>query len=153
MFASSVVLDGLTADLTVEWSGGSMFHPLSHIYKKNSFLLHWNSYKQHSESLMHCCFWLTVSKCGTHFEHSFLIDKYSCKMVNTLSPDIFNSSVMSCNFNLWLAKTSLWNFLVFSGTTAEFGQPKHSASFVSVQPRLKSAYYLLTIVSDVAVSE
>ena len=48
---------------------------------------------------------------------------------------------------------SLWRFLVFSGTTVEFGQPEHSVSFVSVQPCLKSAYHFLTIISDGAESE
>ena len=52
----------LTANLTLEWSGGSMFNLLSHFYAKNSFLFRWNSYKQRSESSTHCCFWLTVSK-------------------------------------------------------------------------------------------
>ena len=112
---------------------------------KNSFLLHWNSCKQCSESST-CCFWSTVSKHSIHFEHSFLIDKYSCKMVNTLHSDIFNSSAISCNFNLRSAKTSLWSFLVFSGTTVKFEWPEHLASFTSVWPRLKSAYHLLTIV-------
>ena len=42
-------------------------------------------------------------------------------------------------------------FLVFSRTIAEFGPPEYSSSFVSVQPHLKSAYHLLTIVSDGAV--
>ena len=45
MFASLVTLDDfhlllstqLTANLTLEWNGGSMFHPLSHIYAKNPF--------------------------------------------------------------------------------------------------------------------
>ena len=45
MFASLVILDGfhlllstqLTVDLTPEESGGSMFHPLSHIYAKSPF--------------------------------------------------------------------------------------------------------------------
>ena len=45
MFAFLVALDSfhlllstqLTADLTPEWSGGFMFHPLSHIYAKTSF--------------------------------------------------------------------------------------------------------------------
>ena len=46
---------------------------------KNSFLLHWNSCKQCSELLTRCCFWLTVSKHCTCFEHSFLIEKCSCK--------------------------------------------------------------------------
>ena len=44
-----------TADLTPEWSGRSRFHPLSRL-RKNSFLLHWNSCKQRSESST-CCFW------------------------------------------------------------------------------------------------
>ena len=79
-----------------------------------------------------------MSKCNTHFEHSFLIDKCSCKMVNTPPSDIFNSSAISSNSNLRLAKTSLLSFLVFSRETAKFGQPEHSASFVSVQPHLVS---------------
>ena len=108
--------------------------------------------KQRSEISTHCCFWSTVSKRGTHFEHSFLIDKCSCKMVNTMPSDIFNSSAILC-FNLQLAKTNLWSFLVFSGTNAEFGQSKHLASFVFVQPHLRSVYHLLTIVSNGADSE
>ena len=76
---------------------------------KNSFWLCWNRCKQCSESWTPCYFWSTVSKRGTHFEHSFLIDKCSCKMVNILPSDIFNSSAISHNFNLLLAKTSLWS--------------------------------------------
>ena len=120
---------------------------------KNSFLLHWNSCKQHSESSTHCCFLSTLRKRGTYFEHSFLIDKCSCKMVNILSSDIFNFSAITRTFNLWSTKTSLWSFLVFSGTTAVFGRPKRSASFVSVQLRLKSVYHLLTLLCDEAVSK
>ena len=78
--------------------------------RKNSFLLHWNSCKQCSESSM-CCFWLTVKKCNTQFKYSFLVDKCSCKMVNTPPSDIFNSSAISHNFNLWLAKMSLWSLV------------------------------------------
>ena len=45
MFVSLLTLDDfhlllsiqLTADLTSEWSGGSLFHPLSHIYAKTPF--------------------------------------------------------------------------------------------------------------------
>ena len=121
--------------------------------RNNSFLLHWNSCKQCSESSMCCCFWLTVSKRNTHFQHSFLIDKCSCKMVNTLSSGILNFSAISHNFNLRLAKTSFWSFLMFSGTTAKFGWPEHSISFVSVRMYLKSAYHLLTIVFNVTESE
>ena len=43
--------------------------------------------------------------------------------------------------------------LVFFRTTDEFGWPECSASLVSVQPHLKSAYNLLTVVSDGPESE
>ena len=78
---------------------------------KNFFLLCWNSCK-HSESSAHW-FWLIVNKCDTHFEHSFLIDKCSCKMVITQPSDILNYSAISYNFNLQSAKTSLEFFGVF----------------------------------------
>ena len=39
-------------------------------------------------------------------------------------------------------------FLVFSRTTAEFGRPERSASFVFVRSRRKLAYHLLTVVSE-----
>ena len=39
-------------------------------------------------------------------------------------------------------------FLVFYGATAEFEQPERLAANVSVQSHLKSAYHLLTIVSN-----
>ena len=87
----------------------------------------------------------------THFQHSFLIDKCSCKMENILPSDIFNFSVISRSFNLQSAKISLLSFL-FSRTTAEFGSPEHSTSFVSVRLHLKSAYHLLTVVSNGAKS-
>ena len=119
---------------------------------KNFFLLCWNSCKQCSELLMCCCFWSTVSKCSNHFEHSFLIDKCLCKMVNTLPSDIFNSSAILRNFNLWLAKMSLWSFLVLSGTTVEFGWPEHSTSFVCTT-LLKVSISPLTIASNGAESE
>ena len=84
----------------------------SHIFLQNSFLLHWNSCKQCSESLTRFLF-----DCEQmHFEYSFLIDKYSCKMVNTLLSDIFNSSAILQNFNIRSVKTSWWSFLVFSRT-------------------------------------
>ena len=130
------------------WIHVSSIVPYLH---KNSFLLHRNSCKQHSESSTHC-FWSTVSKCSVHFKHSFLIDKCSCKMVNTLPSDIFNSSTISCNFNLRSAKRSLWSFWCLPGQLLNLGV-LCSASFLSVRPRLKSTCHLLTIVSDRAESE
>ena len=52
-----------------------------------------------------------------------------------------------------ISQNEFMGFLVFSETTTEFGWRERSASFVSVQPRLKSAYIHLTIVSDRAESE
>ena len=119
---------------------------------KKSFLFRWNSYKQRSESSTRGCFWATVSKRAPTL-NSFLIDKCSCKIGNTLPSDIFNSPAILLNFNLRSANGSFRRFLVFSRTTAEFGRPERSSSFVSVRPRLKSAYLLLTVVSDRAESE
>ena len=48
-------------------------------YLHENSLLHWNSCKQHSELLIRYCFWSTMSKCDTHFEHSFLIDNVHAK--------------------------------------------------------------------------
>ena len=104
---------------------------------KNSFLLHWNSCKQCSESLTHCCE-QTLHPLWTQLSH------WKMFMQNGEYTAIY--SFISCNFNLWSAKTSLWSFLVFSRTTAEFGQPKCSVSFASVQPCSK-LMLKLTIVS------
>ena len=65
------------------------------------------------------------------------IPKDSCKIVNTLPSDIFKMSAISRNFNLRSAKIILWTFVMFSGTTAAFGQQERSASSVFVRPRLR----------------
>ena len=116
-------------------------------------ILRWNSCKQPSEWWRVVVFdrmWAKVNICqwAGSIQYCLLIDKCSWKMVNTLPSDIFNSFAISRNFNLWSAKTSLWSFCFFSGTTAEFGWPEPSASFVSVGPRLKSEYHLLIVFSN-----
>ena len=137
IFASLIALDGfhlllsiqLTADLTLKWSGESIFHPLSHIYAKSPF----------------CCV-ETIANNALNRRRVVAFDRlwanaaqlsHCHTMVNTLPSDIFTFSAIPRNFNLRSAKMNLWSILVFSGTTAEFGC---SASFVSVRPRLKSAY-------------
>ena len=121
---------------------------------KNSFLLRWNICKRRSESSTRCCFWSTVSECGAHCEISFLLEKCLCKMVNALHSDIFNSSVISRNFNLRSAKTSYWRvfFVCFPGQLPNLGDLSIQ-HVLSVQSRLKSAYHLLTVVSDGVESE
>ena len=107
MFASLVALSGFHLQLSTQLTTDLT----PYFIHCHTFLLCWNSCKQCSELLTCCCFWSTVSKHGTHFEHSFFLDKCSCKMVNTLPSDIFNSSAISYNFNLQLVKMSLWSFL------------------------------------------
>ena len=94
----------------------------------------------------------TVSKHATHFEHSFLNDKCSGKMVNTPPSDVFNSFAISCNFHLWSAKMSVWRFLEFSWTNAESSDMSTEHHLCPVWTCLKSAYQLLTNVSNGAKS-
>ena len=98
-------------DPRVKW----WIHVLSiviYLYK-NFFLLHWNSSKQRSELSMLYCFWSSVSKRSTHFKQNFLIDKCSCKIVNTLPSDIFDSSAIPHNFNLSIRQNEFVKFFVF----------------------------------------
>ena len=87
MFASLVALDGFHLllshsadcwfDSWVKW----WIHVSSIVTYlcKNPLLLHWNSCKQCSESLTRCCLWSTVSKCGTHFQHTFSLTNVYAK--------------------------------------------------------------------------
>ena len=104
-FASLVALDGFHLLLSWQpiWLRSEVVDPCfihCHIFTQKNFLLRWNSCKIRSESSTRCCFWSTVSKRNTRFQHSFLIDKRSCKKVNTLPFSIFESSAISRNFNL-----------------------------------------------------
>ena len=77
------------------------------VYRRKKFgLFRRNNSKQRSESTTRR-FWSTVSKRGTHFDNSFLIDKCSCEIAYTLPYDIFKVSAISCNFNLRVSKT-IW---------------------------------------------
>ena len=91
-------------------------------------------------TLFGCCFWLGMSKRGTHIEKNLRIPKDLCKIVNALPSNIFEVSAISRNFNSQLPKTILWTFVMFSGTTANFGQPERSESSLLVRARLNSAY-------------
>ena len=160
MFASLVSLDGfylllstqLTADLTLEWSGGSMFHPLSHIYAKTPFccvetvannaLNHWHIVFDHLWANVAPIFNTAFSWTNVHAKgwiHCLLI---SSTPLLSHTTSIYNRPKRVCG-----------DFWCFPWTSAEFRLSEHSASFVSLQPHLKSAYHLLTIVSDGAESK
>ena len=161
MFASLVALDSfylllstqLIADLTPKWSGGSMFYPLSYIYTKTSF----------------CC----VETVANNSLNRRLVVFYrlwadAAPTLNTafsLTSEVFMQNGEYTAFwylqllcylkqlKFTISQNEFVEFLVFSGTPAEFGWPERSASFESVRPRLKSAYHLLIIVSDWTESE
>ena len=113
--------------------------------RRKCFLPRLNRSKRRSESSTRCYFWSGVSKRGTHFENTLRIPKDSCKIVNTLSSDIFKVSAISRNFNLRSPKSILWTFVMFSGTTADFSRPELSRSSVFVRSRLNSAYQSMIV--------
>ena len=158
MFVSLVALNSfhlllstrMTIDLTLEWSGGSMFHPLSHFHAKTPF----------------CCIKTVVNNALEH-QHIVVFDWLWANATLTLNIAfsltnvhakwwihcllISSTPLLSLITSIYNQPKRIWSFLVFSRTTAKFGGSEHLASFVSVWPYLKSAYHLLTIVSNRAV--
>ena len=156
-----VALDGfhlmlstqLTANLTLEWSGGSMFHPLSHIYVKTIF----------------CCI-ETVSNNALNCWHVIVFDWLWTNM-NPLWTQLSHWQIIMQNSEY----TAFWYFQlicylmqlqymidqnkfveffsVFQNNNCWIWVTRASTSFASVWPRLKSAYHLLTIASDRAESK
>ena len=148
MFAALVVLDGfhlllstqLTADLTPEWSSGSMFHPLSQIYAKTPF----------------CCI-KTVANNTLNCQRAVVLDRRE-QTWHPLWTQLFHWQVFMQNGEytvFWYLQPLCYHtqlqftidqnefvegFFVFFGASAEFGRRERSASFVFVRLRLKSAY-------------
>ena len=119
-----------------------------HVPTQKSFLLRVNSFKQRSESWIHCCFCSTVSKRGTHLEYNFFILQFSYTTLNTVPFDIFRMSAISCNFTFRSDKMIFRIFCVFPGVATSVGRPGRSTSAVFVRPRLKSAYHRQMVVFD-----
>ena len=70
-----------------------------------------------------------VSKHGSHFEHSFLITNVHAKWgIHCL---LISSTLLSHATSIYDRSKWVWSFLVFSETITEFGQPDHSATFMS----------------------
>ena len=169
MFASLVALDGfyqlqftqLSADLTSERSGGSMFHLLSHIYAK-TFFFFFVALKQLQRTLWIFDALLFLIDCEqtqhplwtqlSHWQKFMQNKEYTafwylqllCYLMQ-LQFTIGQNEIVEGFFACFLC--------MFSGTTSEFGWFERSASFLSVRLRLKSTYNLLNVVSDGAESE
>ena len=117
-------------------------------WRKKSFLLRANSFKQRSESWIRCCFCSTVSKRVTHLEYNFFILKLPCTTFNTVPFDIFRMSAIPSNFTFRSDKMIFRIFFVVSSVATSVGRPGRSASSVFVRPRLKSAYHWQMVVFD-----
>ena len=132
---------------------GSMFHPLSHIYAKTPF----------------CCV-KTVANNTLSCQCVVVFDRLWANVTPTLNTafSLINVHAKGWIHCLLISSTPLLShatsiydwlkrvcgvFLVFSWITAEFGWPEHSASFVSVQPSLKSVYHLLIVVSNIVLHQ
>ena len=125
MFASLVALNNfhlllstqLTTNLTLEWSGGSMFHPLSHIYAKPPFF----ALKQLQTTL-----WITDTFLIDCEQTQHPLSHWQMFMQNGEYTAFWYLQLLCYHMQLQftISKMSLWSFLVFSGTTAEFGWPE-----------------------------
>ena len=156
MFGSLVTLDNfhlllaiqLTAILTLEWNAGSMFYPLSHIYAKTPFCC--------IETAANNCQYIAVfdwlwENTAPTLSTSFSLRNVQAKWwIHCLL--ISSTPLLSYATSIYDQPKGVWSFL-FSRTTDKFRQPERSASFVSILLCLKSAYHLLTIVSDETESE
>ena len=127
------------------WSGGSIFHPLSHIYTITPFCcIETVAMLWIVDVLLFLINWeQTQHPLSTQLSHREMF-------MQNVEYTAFWYPQLLCylmQLQFMISQTSLWSFLVFSKTSAEFGWPERSASFLSVQPRLKSLYHLLTVVS------
>ena len=131
-------------DSGVKW----WIHVLFTYSCKISFLLHWKSCKQHSESLIR--FWLqTQHPLWTQLSH------WQMFMQNGEYTAFWYLQLL-CYFTQLQFTIGQNRFVEFFGVfrdNCQIWRPEHSASFVSVWLHLKSAYPLLTIVSNRAESE
>ena len=117
IFASLVALDSfhlllstqLTANLTPEWSGGSMFHPLSHIYTKTPF----------------CCF-ETVANNALNHQRIIVFDRWWANMAPT-----FNSAFSLTNIysKWWIHCLLISSIPLLSHTTSIYDRPKKFIEF------------------------
>ena len=156
MFPSLITLDGfyllvstqLTADLTPEWSGGSMFHLLSYIYAKTPFCCVetiTNNTLNHQRVVVFYRLWANVAPTlNTAFSLTNVNAKWRihCLLISS-TPQLSHAT---SNYD-----RPKWVFMQFFGVfrdNEEFGRSERSASFASVRPRLKSTYQHLTVVSD-----
>ena len=141
-----------TADLTLEWSGWFMFHPLLHIYTKTPF----------------CCI-ETIAKNALNHWHVVVFDWLWANTTPILNTAF---SLTNVHAKWWIHCFLISSTPLISHTTSIYNQPKQVCGVfwcflgqlpnlsdqsvqhhVSVRPCLKSAYHLLTIVSNGAESE
>ena len=162
-FLNSIALDSfhlllstqLTADLTLEWSGGSMFHPLSHIFERTPF----------------CCV-ETVANNALNRRCVVVFDRLWANAAPTLNTAF---SLTNVHAEWWLHYLLISSTPLLSHVTSIYNWPKRVCGvFFCVcvflgnwrirvtwvfsiifmcNLHLKSGYHLSTVVSDEAKSE
>ena len=128
----------LTADLTLKWSGGSMFHPLSHIYAKAPF-----------------CSVETVANNALNCQHIVVFDRLWANVSPTLNTAF---SLTNVHAKWWIYCLLISSHPLLSHATSIYDQPKWVFgvfwdncriwatwvfSIICVWLHLKSAYHLL----------
>lgn len=63
------------------------------------------------ETSFRCCFWSSVSICGTHLTHSFAIHRCSCKILYIV-PQIYQECMLSCSLSFYSLLKRFCNFFL-----------------------------------------
>ena len=117
MFVSLFILDGfhlllstrLTADLTPEWSGGSMFYPLSYIYAKSPF----------------CCIETVANNALNHWK----VVVFDWLWANTALTLNTSFSLTNVHAKWWIHYLLISSTPLLSNATWIYDQPKQVSGF------------------------
>ena len=120
MFVSLVALDGfhqllsslLTADLTPEWGGRSLFHPLPHIYEKTLF----------------CCV-ETIANNVLNRRRIVVLDRLWAKAAPTLNTAF---SLTNIHAKWWIQCLLTSSTRLLSQATSIYDQPKRVVEFFGI---------------------
>ena len=136
VFASLVTLNGfhlllstqLTADLTTEWSSETMFNSLSHIYTKTPFCSI-ETVANNTLNRQHVLFnWLCGNVAPTLNTAFSLTNVHAKLWIHYLLISL--TPLLSYTTSIYDRPKRVCAIFWCSRTTAEFGQPEHSDSFV-----------------------
>ena len=127
-----------------------MFHPLSHSYAKTPFFFFFFALKQLQTTLWIVDALFLIDREQTRHPLLTQLSHWQMFMQNGECTGFWYLQFLCYLIQLQFAigKNEFVEFFGVFQDNCQIIQPVHSASFVSVRPHLKSAYHLLTIVSD-----